>query len=292
MSVLLRMLRRLTLLAERGLDRDSVNDRLPLPINGLAAEAVRQHLQHLDLEGRDYLDVHLERLVHTIQRVPRAERPGAEVLEIGSYGHFTAILASELSYRVRAAYLGPVGHSNRRTITLDGDEVADTIVDLFNAELDQWPYENDCFDGVLICEVIEHLVRDPMWMLWEANRVLRPGGWILITTPNCASYRSLERALLRQENPQVFSRYNSRNPEDPPHVREYTVKELKWAVEASGFAVCGIETAREFGAVAAGWVEQVLTAHGLPREHRGEQIYCLAEKRATPQERFPTFLYT
>jgi SAM-dependent methyltransferase len=214
MDLLLRILRHLTLLAERGLDKASV-ERLPLPTNGLAAEPVRQHLQRLDLQGRDYLDMHLERLVHTIQRVPHAERPGAELLEIGSYGHFSAILASELSYRVRGAYLGPLGRSNRRVITVGEKEVANTVIDLFNAELDRWPYENNRFDGVLVCEVIEHLVRDPMWMLWEANRVLRPGGWILITTPNCASYRSLERALLRQENPQVFSRYNSRNPEDP-----------------------------------------------------------------------------
>jgi hypothetical protein len=135
-------------------------------------------------------------------------------------------------------------------------------------------------------------MRDPMWMLWEANRVLRANGWILLTTPNCVSYRSLERALLRQENPQAFSRYNSRDPDDPPHVREYTVKELEWALAAGGFVVRGIETAREPGALVPGWVEQVLAAHGLPREHRGEQIYCLAEKMAAPQERFPAFLYT
>lgn len=166
------------------------------------------------------------------------------------------------------------------------------LVDLFDSERDQWPYESCRFDGVLVCEVIEHLARDPMWMLWEANRVLRQGGWMLLTTPNCASYRSLEQALLRQENPQIFSRYNSRDPDDPPHVREYTVKELEWALTAGGFRVRGLETAREPGALAHGWIEHVLEAHGLPREHRGEQIYCLAEKVRAPVDRFPGFLYT
>jgi hypothetical protein len=69
-------------------------------------------------------------------------------------------------------------------------------------------------------------------------------------------------------------------------VREYTVKELNWAVVAGGFTVCGIETTRECGATVAGWVEEVLTAHRLPREHRGEQIYCLAKKRGRTARTF------
>ena len=148
------------------------------------------------------------------------------------------------------------------------------------------------FDGVLICEVLEHLVRDPMWLLWEANRVLREGGWLLLTTPNCVSYRSLEKALLLMDNPQVFSRYNSRDPGEPPHVREYSVKELQLAVEAAGFAVCGCDTTRGPGVSTPGWVQEILEHTGLPREHRGEQIFCFARRRSAPVQRFPAFLYT
>jgi 2-polyprenyl-3-methyl-5-hydroxy-6-metoxy-1,4-benzoquinol methylase len=291
MSLLLRMLRRLALLSERGLSKTSV-PCLPLPVNRVTKEAAKRYLQGLDVEGRDYLDLHLERLAHTIQRVPPASSHGAEVLELGCYGHVSAILHSELSYNVRGAYLGPAGRTDRRTITAGGEKVADLLIDLFDAERDAWPYANDRFDGVLVCEVIEHLMCDPMWMLWEANRVLKPGGWIFVTTPNCTSYRSLERALLHEENPQVFSRYNSRDVEEPPHVREYTPKELAWALEAAGFAVCGVETEREPGVLAAGWVEQVLATQGLPRELRGEQIYCMGVKREAPNERYPLFLYT
>jgi ubiquinone/menaquinone biosynthesis C-methylase UbiE len=49
------------------------------------------------------------------------------------------------------------------------------------------PLEDGSFDCVLLSEVIEHL-EAPQISIGEAARVLRPGGRLLITTPN---YRSL-----------------------------------------------------------------------------------------------------
>lgn len=49
------------------------------------------------------------------------------------------------------------------------------------------PLPGDCFECVILSEVIEHLER-PENSIREAVRVLRPGGRLLITTPN---YRSL-----------------------------------------------------------------------------------------------------
>lgn len=93
MSLPLRLLRRVLLQIERRLYAASARSA-PLPVNKLAAEQVRSSLRELDIEGRDYLELHLDRLVHTIQRVPPAQRSGAEVLEIGSYGHVSAICNS------------------------------------------------------------------------------------------------------------------------------------------------------------------------------------------------------
>ncbi|MEM2512589.1 MAG: class I SAM-dependent methyltransferase, partial [Ignisphaera sp.] len=58
---------------------------------------------------------------------------------------------------------------------------------------DSLPFPNEFFDLVLSLEVIEHLA-NPDNMLKEAYRVLRKGGYLLISTPNLGWW--INRAVL------------------------------------------------------------------------------------------------
>uniref|UniRef100_E6Q525 Methyltransferase type 11 domain-containing protein n=1 Tax=mine drainage metagenome TaxID=410659 RepID=E6Q525_9ZZZZ len=49
------------------------------------------------------------------------------------------------------------------------------------------PFDDACFDVAIFGEVIEHLV-DPDAALQEISRVLRPGGYLVLTTPNLACW--------------------------------------------------------------------------------------------------------
>lgn len=55
---------------------------------------------------------------------------------------------------------------------------------------------NDAFDVVVSSETIEH-VPDPASAVRELHRVLRPGGKLLLTTPNYMSISGLHRAWVR-----------------------------------------------------------------------------------------------
>jgi SAM-dependent methyltransferase len=52
------------------------------------------------------------------------------------------------------------------------------------------------FDTVISCETVEHLA-DPQRALREIQRVLRPGGRLLLTTPNYLGPLGLYRGYLR-----------------------------------------------------------------------------------------------
>lgn len=165
-------------------------------------------------------------------------------------------------------------------------------VDLFDAEFHPFPYADSSFDLVLCCELIEHLVHDPMHMLLESWRVLANDGLLLVTTPNIASLTSVWAALEGKRNPQVFSRYPAFANADTPHVREYTPHELDQALRAAGFDVTGLCTERLQQAHHATWVLDILRANGFETALRGEQMDCLARKRSGLKvDRFPGFLY-
>jgi ubiquinone/menaquinone biosynthesis C-methylase UbiE len=58
------------------------------------------------------------------------------------------------------------------------------------------PFRDDAFDTVVSCETIEH-VPDPPRAVRELARVLRPGGRLLLTTPNYVGLMGLYRGYLR-----------------------------------------------------------------------------------------------
>ncbi|MDC0766044.1 class I SAM-dependent methyltransferase [Streptomyces sp. HD] len=102
------------------------------------------------------------------------------------------------------------------------------------------PFRSGAADAVLFSEVIEHLV-DPDAALDEIRRVLRPGGHLMLSTPNLAAWYN--RALLLAGVQPVFSEVSLRAIHGRPgrevvgHLRLYTARALREFVAASGFEV-------------------------------------------------------
>lgn len=240
-----------------------------------------------DDAARGYVKTHLPRLVRTMSLVPKPA--GAQrVLELGAYMQMTPALSILCGYpEVRAAGFGRAGESVRKTV---GEFACD--VDLFDAERDRFPYPDGHFSLVLCCEMIEHLMRDPMHMLLEIRRVLEPCGKLLLTTPNGASLTSLACLLHGRRNPQVYSCYSRDATDERPHVREYTAYEVGELMTAAGFEIEQLFTERVGGADEANWVRDLLIGNHLDDSQRGEQTYCLATMRPPlPVERYPSWLY-
>jgi glycosyltransferase involved in cell wall biosynthesis len=260
---------------------------------------VEQYLRGwaVDEASRNYLDTHRTRLVRTLEITP-AGGPEDRILEMGAYLQVTPALHNKLGYgEVRGCYYGPAGRIDHRTVTSADGERFTCEIDHFDAEKDRFPYPDEHFSTVLCCELIEHLFEDPMHLMSEVNRILKPGGHLVLTTPNVAALRGIS-AILLGYHPGFFHAYIRPAAEsgevDARHNREYTAREIHRLLDTSGFAVARLETGefRDLPHPEFGWVTHLLRRYRLETELRGDGIYALGRKTGLVKERYPGWLYS
>jgi len=109
------------------------------------------------------------------------------------------------------------------------------------------PVADGTADVVIMSELIEHLV-DPDGAVAEARRILRPGGSLLLSTPNLAAWYN--RGLLALGVQPVFSEVSLRGVFGRPgrvvagHLRLFTRRALTEFLTASGFGCVTVTGAR------------------------------------------------
>lgn len=246
-------------------------------------------------QSRAYIDTHIDRLSRTLELTP----PGTaddRVLEMGAYFQITPALQRKLGYgEVRGCYYGPAGQWEEKSRTSAAGEKFSCVLDFFDAGSDPFPYPDGHFATVLCCELIEHLPADPMHMMAEVNRILCEGGHLVLTTPNAASLRAIS-AILQGYHPGFFPAYlhPAKAVDDARHAREYTPKEIYQMFGDAGFTVTHLETGpfRKQPLPELHWVEHMLETYSLPRELRGEGIFCVGQKTGPVRRRFPEWLYS
>jgi 2-polyprenyl-6-hydroxyphenyl methylase/3-demethylubiquinone-9 3-methyltransferase len=112
------------------------------------------------------------------------------VLEIGcGRGGFAAWLSQSGASVTACDYSGKAVEIARREFGSSG-------VTWQQADIQRLPFLDDTFDVVTSCETIEHVPR-PALAVRELARVLRPGGVLVLTTPNYLGSMGLYRLYLR-----------------------------------------------------------------------------------------------
>lgn len=173
--------------------------------------------------------------------VPRNERPEgghARLLALTLAGHPQDVLDVGCS----SGYLSaPVAASGARVVGVELDPEAAEAARAFceevvvgDVESIELPFEPASFDAIVCGDLVEHL-RDPGATLARLRPLLRPGGRLVLSTPNVANW-AMRLSLLGGR-----WRYTDRGILDRTHAHLFTRKTLSETVDGAGYRILELD---------------------------------------------------
>lgn len=271
---------------------------IPHPVDGLRDDALRELFFRVDATGfpsdlANLWSVERCRYRETLRRVPPASNAQASLLDLGSTRAWLPFYQLLLNYsKIVLNTNYPDSGFVSEAVGVRGAPKADVRVAVFDVEREDFPLEDESFDVVLCLEVLEHLAIDPMGMMAEVNRVLKPGGTFVLTTPNAVRACNVVNAVLG-EHPAGWAPYNGFDSNR--HNREYTPTEIERLLAAAGIAPHEVTA---FGSKARGLLRAGLRAcfapilwAANPRIGRRDVILACGTKVSGVVDRRPSWLY-
>lgn len=239
-----------------------------------------------------YVDDSLLRFLHT-WGVVRNDK--GRCLELGANPYFTTHLLDEYTdlELTLANYYGQRGETTETVSYLPTGGRERVEIErhslMFNVEEDEFPFEAGSFDVILFCEMLEHMLMDPLWTLRQIHRALAPNGVMVLTTPNVAR---LDNVLAMVHGTNIYDPYSGFGPYGR-HNREYTRHELHRLLEFAGFEIDYSFTADGHPFTKDRWPRFDAAAPLVEyrREDLGHYLFIRARAVREPREGLPSFLY-
>lgn len=160
--------------------------------------------------------------------------------------------------RAAASYVGVDVSERAVELARSGGLSARVIDDA--AEL---PFEDDSFDIAIAIELLEHVFQ-PELVVQEIRRVLRPGGRMIVSTPNAAYWRLRVNLMFGIWNP-LGDALAIEQPWRDPHIRFFTLAVLERMLTQAGF---GSVEAGAHGGCLLDHLSSRPTSFGVSRPYR------------------------
>ncbi len=168
-----------------------------------------------------HLDLRESRL-RKLLRLLEGELRG-RLLDIGCAGGELAAVLMASGWQVEGV--------EREAVLVEAAQARGIPVRCADFDREPFPWGSATFDAAVAGEVIEHVI-DTDHLLQEVARVLRPGGILVITTPNLASLENRIRLLVGR-----YPMWMDYQVQGTGHLRYYTPRILRCQLEQHGFRV-------------------------------------------------------
>jgi SAM-dependent methyltransferase len=276
-----------------------LNPKLPLP-EGVSEEELFNFLKSVLVtdappqEMENYCKQDFRRFVYTYGL---ARDSSGKCLELGANPYFTTFLLQEFT-QLKLSLANYFG-SERDSLVVqevaykDFKSERSLSVKLqsshFNIEEEPFPYSDEEFDIVLFCEIIEHLLMNPVAVLKEIKRVLKLNGALILTTPNVSRLENVTKMIAGAN---IYDPYSGYGPYGR-HNREYNKHELYLLLNYLGFTVDAMFTAdvHENHAISYASVPEFESFLRHREMDLGQYIFVRALNTGKAGERKPAFLY-
>ncbi|MBD2577181.1 class I SAM-dependent methyltransferase [Oscillatoria sp. FACHB-1406] len=272
---------------------------LPLP-EGVSEGQLFQFLQSVLVsdappqEMANYCTQDFRRFVYTYGL---ARNLSGQALELGANPYFTTFLLREFSplQLTLANYFGSeldslVSQSvNFRDFKTEKHNRVELKSYHFNIEQEKFPFQESQFDVVFFCEIIEHLLLDPVAVLREIKRILKPDGALILTTPNVSRLENVAKMIAGAN---IYDPYSGYGPYGR-HNREYNKHELYLLLTYLGFEIetlfsADVHQNNAGNYIALSKLKPVLQAR---EQDLGQYLFVKAINSQPGHSKKPSFLY-
>ena len=187
---------------------------------------------------QNYSRGHRRRLASDVDECMRLLKPDHRILEVGSIPPILTLALQRNGFSVEGIDIAP----ERFEKAISQHQLT---VHKCNVETEPLPFQDNQFDVVLFNELFEHLRIDPIFTMEQVLRVLKPGGTMVLSTPNLRSFQGIGRLIMHSKASSCaampYPSYEKlRTIGHMGHVREYTLFEVKHFLEQVGFEVTGV----------------------------------------------------
>jgi SAM-dependent methyltransferase len=220
-------------------------------------------------EDFKYFDFHQDRLNYLFFLLKNYFKPGDRFLDIGSLFGYNCLGAKLIGYEAAGTDLPKYVTSFAHRFQSQG--IDNRAADL---KKDAIPFADESFDVVLASEVLEHFNFHPARFLAEVARVLRPGGRLILTTPNLIRLNNVFKMILGQSiNWDIKDDYW-----DGAHHREFTAGELVELLKQSGLHLDNIVYRNFNYPNISGPIKMINAALGMILTRRRGNLIVIATK--------------